>query len=451
MKPNGGATNAETVLVAGAGLGGALMAIYLARAGYRVEIHERRSDPRRRDVGAGRSINLAISTRGLAALREVGLEKKILEMAVPMRGRMMHDIDGKLRFQPYDKSGQAINSVSRLGLNIALIDEAERHPNVRVEFDSRCVDVDLDRPALIVENEVSGQRREVTGDRVIGADGAFSAIRARMQKLDRFDYSQSYLEHGYKELTIPPGEGGEFRIEPNALHIWPRRSLMMIGLPNADGSFTCTLFWPFDGPNSFSRIDDGDALRRLFQAEFPDAIPLMPALHEEYFGNPTSSLVTVRCRPWYHGARVALLGDACHAVVPFYGQGANAAFEDCIVLNQCILEHAPDWGTALAEYDRIRKHHVDVLADLAIQNFIEMRDHVASGSFRTKKKIEQWLHHLFPKRFVPLYSMVSFSRVPYGDAVERARRQWSITRNIAGAVVAALLIAVGVTLGMIWK
>ena len=431
----------ERVLVAGAGLGGALMAIYLARAGYRVEIFERRGDPRRADAGRGRSINLAISTRGLEALRGVGLEEQILEMAVPMRGRLIHSVDRETTFQPYGtEASHAINSVSRLGLNIALIDGAEREAGVTLHFESRCVDVDLDAAALEVEDERTGERRRIEGDHVVGADGAFSAVRSRMQRLDRFDYSQSYLQHGYRELTIPAARGGGFQLLQNALHIWPRGGHMMIALPNADGSFTCTLFWPFSGPHSFESLRTEQDVLECFETLFPDAVPLMPTVAKDYLESPTGSLVTVRCRPWHYRDRVVLVGDACHAVVPFYGQGANAAFEDCLVLDECLRQRGFDWDAALEDYTRRRKDDIDVLAELAIANFVEMRDHVASRVFLMKKKSEKALHRLFPRAFVPLYSMVTFSRVPYGAAVARAGRQWAVVRRV-GVTVAVLLLA----------
>jgi kynurenine 3-monooxygenase len=438
-----GAGSGQTVLISGAGLGGTLMALYLARAGHQVQLYERRDDPRGLSGGRGRSINLALSTRGIHALDGVGLAETVLSRSVAMRGRMIHPLAGKLQFQPYGtREDQVIRSVSRMGLNIALLDAAEREPGVRLHFGKRTLEVDLDRPALVIEDTDSAERSEVQGDRLIGADGAFSAVRGRMQRLDRFDYSQDYLQHGYKELTIPALADGGFRMQPHALHIWPRGGFMMIALPNNDGSFTCTLFWPFDGEHGFSNLRDGDAVESYFNTHFPDAVPLMPDLRQDYLSGAPSALVTVRCRPWVYLDKVALLGDACHAIVPFYGQGANAAFEDCVVLDECLRRHGTDWDAAFAEYERRRKQHVDVLADLAIANFLEMRDHVSSRSFLFKKKCEKVLHRVFPFWFVPLYTMVTFSRTPYGEATERARRQWSVVRWVGGGLVAVVLLLI---------
>jgi kynurenine 3-monooxygenase len=440
----GSETN-ETILISGAGLGGSLMAVYLARAGHDVRVYERRDDPRAEAGDRGRSINLAISTRGVHALSQVGLAEEVLSTAVPMRGRMIHDPSGRTRFQPYGtRKDQVINSVSRLGLNIALLDAAEREPNVQLVFGQRTVDADLDKAQIVLQDTATLARSTAEGDRIVGADGAFSAVRSRMERLDRFDYQQSYLEHGYKELTIPAGPDGKFPMEPNALHIWPRGGYMMIALPNADGSFTCTLFWPFEGENSFAALEDGEAVLAHFQRNFPDAVPLMPALREEYFANPVCSLVTVRTRPWHYRDRVVLLGDACHAVVPFYGQGANAAFEDCVVLDECVRRHAPDWGAAFSDYDRQRRVHVNTLADLAIGNFVEMRDHVSSRAFLIKKQCEKLLHRAFPAWFVPLYTMVTFSRTPYKEATARAARQWAVVRWALWILVLLLILAVAI-------
>jgi kynurenine 3-monooxygenase len=271
------------------------------------------------------------------------------------------------------------------------------------------------------------------GDAIVGVDGAFSAVRRSMQKLDRFEYSQSYLAHGYKELTIPPATDGSWQMEKNALHIWPRKSFMMIALPNPDGSFTCTLFWQFEGQPSFATIRSDEEVRRFFGEEFPDAVPLMPQLCEDFRENPTGALVTIRCAPWFYEDKVALLGDAAHAVVPFYGQGMNAAFEDCVVLDECLSAFPNDRRKAFGEYFERRKQNADALADLAVQNFVEMRDKTASRLFRTKKKLDHTLEGWLPGVYLPLYAMVTFSRIPYAEAAERARRQDRIVFALLGA------------------
>jgi kynurenine 3-monooxygenase len=422
-------------------MGGALMAVFLGRAGHRVKIYERRPDPRTGGGGRGRSINLAISTRGLAALERVGLDRQLLDVAVPMRGRMVHGIDGSLTFQPYGhQAHHVIHSVSRAGLNRLLIDAALDMPNVEVHFGQRCVEVDLENAAASFAAIDTEAIATAGADLLIGADGAYSEIRLALQKTDRFELQQSYLEHGYKELTIPPAEGGGFRMERNALHIWPRGGFMMIALPNVDGSYTCTCFWPFAGENSFGSLATRDEVRAYFGRVFPDAVPLMPTLEDDFLLNAVGSLVTVRCAPWRFKDRAVLLGDAAHAVVPFYGQGANAAFEDCMVLDDVLREFPSDIAEALRTYERRRKRHSDALADLAIGNFLEMRDKTASKSFLFGKKIEKWLAKLFPGRFVPLYYMVTFSRTPYADAVRSSRAQWRTVWTAAGSLLAVILV-----------
>jgi kynurenine 3-monooxygenase len=365
----------------------------------------------------------------------VTLERAVLDVAVKMKGRMVHAIDGSLAFQPYGhESHHVIHSVSRAGLNRLLVEAAESLGNVRVRFGLRCVDVDLENATCVLENAATGAEERLAADLVIGADGAYSEVRGALQKSDRFEYSQSYLPHGYKELTIPPSPDGSFRMERDALHIWPRARFMMIALPNVDGSFTCTCFWPFDGPDSFAALKTPAEVRAYFERVFPDAVPLIPTLEDDFLLNPVGSLVTVRCHPWRYKDRVVLLGDAAHAIVPFYGQGANAAFEDCIVLDEC-LRAEPSVERALTAYEARRKEHADALADLALGNFIEMRDKTASKSFLLGKRIEKTLAKLLPGRFVPLYYMVTFSRTPYADAVARAARQWRAVR-LAGTVLA---------------
>lgn len=456
------------IALIGGGLGGSLLAVYLGRAGFSVDLYERRADPASGNMVGGRSINLAISVRGIHALEELGLAEEIMKLAIPMRGRMIHAVDGSLHFQPYDKDpSRHINSISRAGLNGALIEAARKSPNVRIHFNCKCVDVDPDAPAAEIVNTTTNERIRAEGEVVIGVDGAYSAVRRAMQRLDRFSYSQEYLSHGYKELCIPPDGRGRHRLEPNALHIWPRKSFMMIALPNPDGSFTCTLFLQWVGATSregiagcFEDLRTRDDVRRFFDHNFPDAVPLMPTLLEDFERNPTGSMATVRCDPWSHGGKVALVGDAAHAVVPFYGQGMNASFEDCTVLNERVREcsvaasAAPagvgetsrfgprvDWRRAFAEYEKRRKENADALADLAIGNFIEMRDLTGSRAFRAKKALERALHRVVPCWFTPLYTMVSFTRIPYAEAVRRARRQYAVISILAIAIGLAVLTA----------
>jgi len=444
----GGAKGA--VVQVGAGLGGALMSILLGRAGFAVRGFERRPDPRRGPLVGGRSINLALSARGLDALSRVGLLDRVLEMGVPMRGRMIHDPRGGTAYQPYGtEAAHANHSVSRADLNNILLDAADREPNVRVAFGRRCAGVDVDAPSATFEDAGgtgaagAGAAETVRGDLVLGTDGAFSVVRRQMQRLDRFDFSQDYLSHGYKELTIPPGPGGTFLMERNALHIWPRGGYMMIALPNRDGSFTCTLFWPHEGPNSFAALRTRDEVERFFAREFPDAVALLPDLAGQYLANPVGSLVTIRCRPWHHRGRVALLGDACHAVVPFHGQGANCAFEDCVVLDEVLREKAgpPDWERVFTRFEALRKVNADALADLSLANFVEMRDHTASKAFRARKAIEKTLYRLFPNSFMPQYMMISFSRIPYAETIRRAHRQGRIVKAAASAAGLLALLA----------
>ena len=422
----------------GSGLAGGLLAAFFGRRGYEVELYERRADPRAGNFVGGRSINLALSTRGIHALQQLGIADEVLRHAIPMRGRMIHDRSGDLHFSPYDRDPRKhINSIGRAALNTTVIEAAQRYPNVSVHFNHRCTDVDLEGVVADLETE-HGQVR-ARGDAIIGVDGAFSAVRQAMQKrLPNFEYDESYLAHGYKELTIPPTTDGGWRMEKEALHIWPRKSFMMIALPNPDGSFTCTLFWEFKGPRSFETTNSDDEIRRFFDEEFPDAVPLMPTLLEDYRENPTGSLVTIRCAPWYYKDKAALVGDAAHAVVPFYGQGMNAAFEDCVVLDECLAEFPDNRERAFAEYFSRRKENADALADLAVHNFIEMRDKTASKTFRAKKKLDHLLEGLLPGLYLPLYTMISFTRIPYAAAARRARRQDRIV--FAGLIAVTLLV-----------
>src|SRR6266403_715910 len=443
---------ATKFVLIGSGLAGGLLAAYLGRRGYDVDLYERRADPREGNIVGGRSINLALSTRGIYALEQLGIADEVLRHAIPMRGRMIHDESGVLHFSAYDRDpNKFINSIGRAALNTTVIEAAQRYPSVRVHFNHRCTDVDLDSATanlapfgVAAAVSAANPQQQVTiqaqGDAVIGVDGAFSAVRQSMQKkITGFEYDESYLAHGYKELTIPPAPDGSWRMEKEALHIWPRKSFMMIALPNPDGSFTCTLFWEFEGPRSFATTKTDDDVRRFFEDEFPDAVPLMPNLLDDFKNNPTGSLVTIRCAPWFYTDKVALVGDAAHAVVPFYGQGMNAAFDDCVVLDECLAGFPEDRQRAFADYFARRKENTEALANLAVQNFIEMRDKTASKAFRAKKKLDHLLEGLLPGIYLPLYTMVTFTRIPYSAGARRARLQNRIV--YAGLAVLLLLTA----------
>lgn len=420
----------KNISIAGAGLVGSLLSLYLAKRGHKVEIFERRPDARKNLLDGGRSINLALSDRGLQALAKVGLEEKVLkEMAIPMYGRVMHSREGKLTYQPYGKEGQAINSVSRAGLNMLMMDEAEKR-GVKIHFSQACADVDLENASAVYRNR-DGEERKVESDLLFGADGAFSAVRSIMQKTDRFSYSQEYIEHGYKELEIPAGPNGEFLLEKNALHIWPRGSYMLIALPNPDASFTCTLFFPMDGEVSFDSLDTVEKARSFFEQEFADALDMMPNFDRDWQENPDSSLVIIRCFPWTRNAKVALIGDASHAIVPFYGQGMNAGFEDCFVLDRLMDEFGDDWDGLLKAYEVERKPDADAIADLAMRNFVEMRDLTGDPEFLLRKKIEVRFSEKYPEKWTPLYSLVTFSpEVRYSDAIALGKRQDELMAEI---------------------
>lgn len=413
------------ILISGAGLAGSLMAIYFAKRGWRVDIFESRSDMRKMEMVAGRSINLALSHRGIMALKEVGVTDEILKEAVKMPGRMLHDKAGNLKFAPYGKDEtEYINSISRGELNKMLMSAAERYEDVKIHFNQTVLEVDFDQKKLTLQHTESGAIQTAIGDLIIGADGANSAIRQSMEKqIPNYESNVDWLEHGYKELTIPAAEGGGFRIERDALHIWPRGNYMLIALPNFDGSFTCTLFFPNEGPNSFATIDSVEKVRSFFQQEFADAVPHLTNLEQEFLNNPVGKLGTLKCFPWKVGDSTVLIGDAAHAVVPFYGQGMNASFEDCRILNDCIEKYGTDWEKVLAEYEALRKINGDAIGDLAVENFYEMRDHVANPIFRRKRELEYILERKYPN-YHSKYSLVTFHpEVPYSVAREKGNRQ----------------------------
>ncbi len=416
----------EKILLLGAGLVGSLQAIFLAKKGFQVEVFEKRTDPRKGSFQGGRSINLALSDRGLRALHEAGVGASLDEITLPMNGRMIHQADSTINFQPYGKSNQAINSVSRGLLNELLINEAEK-AGATFHFGQRCEHVDLEETVLQLNN--NHNKTAVSGDAIIGADGAFSALRSSLLHTDRFDFSQEYLPHGYKELTIEPSANNEFRLEPNALHIWPRGAFMLIALPNKDKSFTCTLFLPLEGKTSFDTLKEAADVEAFFQHYFPDTLPLIDHLSQQFTTNPTSSLVTIRCFPWSKNKSM-LIGDAAHAIVPFYGQGMNAGFEDCRILNEMIDSYGTDWKGLFRAFEAERKANTDAIAKLANDNFLEMRDKVADEGFLWEKKLEARIHEKYPDKWTPLYSMVTFSHIPYSRALETGRKQELVMRKI---------------------
>jgi kynurenine 3-monooxygenase len=418
MSPTG-----EKLTLIGSGLTGPLLAISLVQRGFSVELYERRPDMRRVQISAGRSINLALSTRGIHALREAGVFDEIQKIIIPMRGRMMHAVGGELTFMPYGKDDtEVINAVSRAELNIALMNSAEAH-GVPIHFNQRCIGFDLRTGAVHLRDEDTAAETITHSSVAIGTDGAASAIRNEMLKLPRFNFSQQYLDYGYKELTIPAGPAGNHVFETHALHIWPRGTFMLIALPNIDGTFGCILFLPFEGDVSFAALDTEAKVDAFFQAQFPDALALMPNLTENFFANPTGAMVTVKCSPWHVEGKALLLGDAAHAIVPFFGQGMNCAFEDCTYFLQLLDRLGPDWSVLFAEFEKSRKTDTDAIADLAIENFIEMRDRVADPRFLFRKKVELELEKRFPKTFVPKYAMVTFHRTPYSVAASRGAIQ----------------------------
>jgi kynurenine 3-monooxygenase len=421
----------QKITLIGAGLNGPLLALELVKRGFEVEIYERRPDMRRVRMSAGRSINLALSTRGIHALEQAGLWRDMQRIIIPMKGRMMHSVSSELTFQPYGKDeSEVINSISRAELGIALMNAAEAQ-GVKIHFQQRCTGMDLKRGAICLRNEESGATRAVDSDVVIGCDGSGSAIRSEMLHRSRFNFSQEYLDYGYKELTIPAGRGGKHVLETNALHIWPRGSYMLIALPNIDGTFACILFLPFD---SFERLTTTTLVTEFFNTRFPDALPLMPDLADNFVANPTGSMVTIKCSPWQVDGRALLLGDAAHAIVPFFGQGINCGFEDCTVLLELLDRHGADWERIFREFEQLRKTNTDAIADLAVENFVEMRDRVADPRFLLRKKVELALEAKHPRRFVPKYAMVTFHRIPYATALKRGQVQDRILDQLCDGI-----------------
>lgn len=420
----------KKVAVVGAGLVGSLQAIMLAKKGFDVDVFERRPDLRKADVIGGRSINLALSNRGFKALEMAGVANEIRQMCIPMYGRKMHDIEGNLTYQPYGKDSEAIYSVSRGGLNQVVMNFADNFPSIHYRFNHRCEDLDLSNNEISFTDTEKNELESFRYDHIFGTDGAFSAVRNRLMKTPMFNYSQDYLSHGYKELVIPPTAEGTHRIDKNCLHIWPRGEFMLIALPNMDGSFTVTLFFPMKGKTSFESIKTEEDVMDFFLATFPDAVKVMPTLTKDYFENPTSTLVTVRCNPWNYEDKVMLMGDAAHAIVPFYGQGMNCGFEDCSVFSEMFDQNPTDTLKLFADYSNQRVPDGNGIADLALYNYIEMRDLTGDPDFLLRKKIERKFTDLYPEKWLPLYSQVTFSHIRYSDAIKNGNKQRAIMDQV---------------------
>ena len=414
----------EKVIIVGGGLSGPVMAMYLAQKGYNIDVYEQRADMRKQKISAGRSINLALSKRGIRALEELGVFNQISPFLIPMYGRKIHDANGSTRSLPYGRKGQHINSVSRAELNKILISEAEHTGKVRFFFNHTCTGVDIESDIIYFIDNQSEKKINVRQIPVIATDGAGSTIRKSMSSQKFILEVLEPLGHAYKELTVPPDKTGDFQLDPNSLHIWPRGQFMLIALPNMDRSFTVTLFLPNKGEVSFESIKTNSELVSLFKEKFPDVLSLIPDLTHDYFSNPTGHLGTVRCQPW-NIKNFLLIGDAAHAVVPFFGQGMNASFEDCTVLNE-MMEMYGDWENLFDNFSKKRKIDGDAIADMALENYIEMRDLVNQQWFLAQKELEKKMEHQFPDQFISRYSMVSFHQIPYSVVQKRGETQKKI-------------------------
>jgi kynurenine 3-monooxygenase len=414
----------ETILIAGAGLVGSLLSIYLARQGHQVQIFDRYPDFREAEVPGGKSINLTLCRRGFAALDRVGVGDRVRSISVPCYGRVVHHADGTVEYQPYGTHREAIHSVSRNHLNRVLLGLALEQPTLKCFFKKKILEVDLGLPSLTLRDLRTAELTEHRGDRLFGADGAHSAVRTQMQRTRRFDFKQEYLDQAYKELNVAPAADGGWALAGNAIHIWPRGHYMLIGFPNRDHSFTLSLHMPYEGSTpAFSNVLTPDDLRELFTTSFPDALPLLPNLVADFFGRPEASMITVRCFPWTFEDKALLIGDAAHAIVPSYGQGANSGFEDCSVLDDCIVDSGDDWRQVFACFEAQRKPNADAIGDLALEHFHELRDLVGDHEFQLRKRVERRLNELYPDRYIPLYNLISFTRITYVEALKREREQ----------------------------
>ena len=422
----------KEVTIIGGGLVGSLLSIYLLKRGYKTAVYERRPDIRKEQSIAGRSINLTLSDRGIKALGETGILDDIKSIAMPMYGRLMHNTDNSIAYQPYGKEGQCLYAVPRTGFNQKLINLAEQM-GAKFYFNENCTNIDWDKNNISFVNTKTNDPSVVNSTLTFGSDGAYSTSRhAHNLQQNHFQYEKDYIDYAYKELTIPAGPAGEFLMRSNALHIWPRGNYLMIAMPNINGSFTCTLFLPFEGELSFNSLDSKEKVNSFFENNFSDAWPLMPSLTEEFFVNPTASLVTIKCFPWVRGDKFTLIGDAAHAIVPFYGQGMNCGFEDCMVLNNLMDKYQDDnWQDLLKEFQHLRKPDADAIADLALNNFAELRDKVADHKFLLWKKIEASFSDKYPDKWIPAYSQVTFCpHIRYSEALQNGLKQEIIMQEI---------------------
>lgn len=423
--------NKRKATIVGSGLVGSLWAVYLSKMGYEVSVFERREDMRLTKMSAGKSINLAMSFRGWKALDTLGIGDEIRKIAIPMYGRTLHHLDGTLVYQPYGNENQAIYSVSRAEINMKLMSIAELKSGSKIQFNQECIAADLEKGITTYKNILSGEITENKADIVFATDGAFSAVRYQgFQKSDRFQYSQQYIPDGYREILLPANADGSFKLKNETLHIWPRGRFMLIALPNFDGSFTCTLFMPFEGHKyCFDNLTSKEKVTEFFKEVFPDFYELMPDVADNWEKHPLSSLAIIRCFPWVKG-KVALMGDAAHATVPFFGQGMNAGFEDCSVMYQLAEAHHEDWGLVFEAYQKMRKPNGDAVQDLSLQNYIVMRDKVADVNFQLLQKIERRINALYPESYFPLYSMVSFTDIEYQTAFNKGNEQEKAILNL---------------------
>jgi kynurenine 3-monooxygenase len=418
----------KNIAIIGSGLVGSLLAIYLKKLGHQITVFDRRPDIRKIDF-SGRSINLAMSNRGWTALREVGIETEIKKIAIPLDKRAMHVIGQPEYYQKYGKEGEAIWSLSRGVLNRKMIDLAEE-AGVIFRFEEKVWDVNLPEASLYTGETEKGEWQEYKYDLIFGCDGAFSRVRHKMQRRSRFDYSQDFIDVGYKELTIAPNTDGSYRLDKHSFHIWPRGKFMLIAMPNLDGSFTCTLFMPFEGDVSFENIKTKEDAEKFFRTYFPNVMLDFDNLMEDFFKNPTSAMVTMKCFPWTYWDKVALVGDSAHAIVPFYGQGMNAGFEDIFVLDKIIKKHGDNWEAIFQEFEKDRKPNADAIAELSYRNFIEMSSKTADPMFLIQKKIEKHFAAKYPEKWIPVYSRVTFSDRPYAEALAEGDIQEEIMKKV---------------------